>query len=89
MSSLPPVLAYTLGRVACFAAVAAVLYLVGFRSWVLAMAALLLSMPLSWVLLRSQRSAFAVAVSHRAERRRAERERLRAALRGDDPPAGA
>lgn len=83
---LPPGMVYTLGRLACFVGVAAVLYLVGFRSWVLVLAALVLSMPLSFVLLRSQRTAFAATLERRAGRRRLERQQLRATLRGEDPP---
>jgi C4-dicarboxylate-specific signal transduction histidine kinase len=75
---------YTAGRVALFFAVAAVLYLVGFRTFALVLLALVISMPLSYVVLRRQREAFAEQVERRVERRRAEKEKLRAALRGDD-----
>jgi hypothetical protein len=78
-----PVVAYTLGRIGVFAAVAGVLYLIGFRNYALVLLALLISMPLSYLVLRRQRTAFADSVSERLERRRAEKESLRAELRGD------
>jgi hypothetical protein len=83
-SAPPPALVYTAGRVAVFLAIAAVLYLLGFRNYILLLLALVLSMPLSYVVLRRQREAFAQQVSGRLDRRRAEKERLRAELRGDD-----
>jgi hypothetical protein len=76
--------AYTAGRVALFFTVAALLYLVGFRTYALLLLALVISMPLSYVLLRRQRVAFGEQVERRVDRRRAEKEKLRAALRGDD-----
>jgi C4-dicarboxylate-specific signal transduction histidine kinase len=81
---LSPAVTYTAGRVALFFAVAAELYLVGFRTFALVLLALVISMPLSYVVLRRQREAFAEQVERRVERRRAEKEKLRAALRGDD-----
>jgi hypothetical protein len=78
-----PFVTYTAARVGVFLAVAALLWVVGFRSWVLAFAAVLLAMPLSYVVLRRQRIAFALAV----ERRVRERRELRAKLRGDEPEA--
>jgi hypothetical protein len=79
-----PAVTYTAGRIALFLAVGGLLYLVGFRAFLLLLLALVISMPLSYVVLRRQREAFAVQVGHRLERRRAEKEKLRAALRGDD-----
>jgi hypothetical protein len=81
---LAPVVTYTAGRIALFLVVGVVLFLVGFRSFLLVLLALVISMPLSYVVLRKQREAFAVQVGHRLSHRRAEKERLRAALRGDD-----
>jgi hypothetical protein len=77
----PAFLVYTAGRIGVFLLTAAVLWLLGFRSWFLALGAVLLSMPLSYFLLRRQRAAFADSV----ERRMRERRELRAKLRGDDP----
>jgi hypothetical protein len=81
---LSPAVTYTAGRVALFVAVAAALYAVGFRTFALVLLALVISMPLSYVVLRRQREAFGEQVARRVERRRAEKEKLRAALRGDD-----
>jgi hypothetical protein len=81
---LPPGVVYTAGRFVLFLLVAAALYLVGFRTFALVLLALVISMPLSYVVLRRQREAFAEQVARRVERRRAEKEKLRAALRGDD-----
>ncbi len=76
-----PFLIYTAGRVGIFLATALVLWLVGFRSWILAFAAILISMPVSYFVLRQQRSAFADGVERRVRARR----ELRARLRGDEP----
>jgi hypothetical protein len=75
-----PYVAYTAGRIGVFVAVAAVLYLIGFRTWMLVLVSILLSMPLSYVVLARQRIAMAKAV----EERLAQRRKLRAQLRGDD-----
>jgi hypothetical protein len=71
-----PFVVYTAGRLLVFTAVGAVLYVIGFRSWILAFAALLLSMPVSYVALRRQRLAFARAIEQRVQRRREERAQL-------------
>jgi len=84
-----PFLLYSLGRVAVFLTVSAVLYALGFRSWVLILLALLVSMPLALVLLRRQRAAFAAAVADRVERRQELRRRLSTETdegSGDRPP---
>ncbi len=51
-------------------------------------AAFVVSMVLSWFLLRTQRDRAAVDLDRWMQRRRERRERLRAALAGEDPPAG-
>ncbi|MDQ6873789.1 MAG: DUF4229 domain-containing protein, partial [Actinomycetota bacterium] len=61
-----PFLVYTAGRLAAFVVVAGLLWLVGFRSWILVLAALLLSMPLSYFGLRRQRLALAGDLERRA-----------------------
>jgi ABC-type spermidine/putrescine transport system permease subunit II len=76
-----PVVTYSIGRLFVFLVVAAVLALLGLRSWLLVLAALLVSMPLSYVVLRGQRAAFA----RQLERRARERRELRAKLQGDEP----
>lgn len=74
---------YSLGRAGIFLAAAAVLALVGFRSWLLVLGALLLSLPISYFALRGPRAAFAEQLAQRSRERR----ELRARLRGDQPPA--
>lgn len=75
-----PFVIYTAGRLAVFLATAGMLWLFGFRSWFLALAAILVSMPVSYFVLRPQRAALATSV----ERRVADRRELRERLRGDE-----
>lgn len=77
-----PVIVYSLGRAAIFLATAAVLALVGLRSWLLVLAALVVSLPISYFALRGPRAAFAAQI----ERRARERRELRAKLQGEEPP---
>jgi hypothetical protein len=79
---------YTVGRLLVFVGAGAVLYLVGLRGFVLVLVALLLSMPLSYLLLAPARAAFVADVERRLAQRRARREDLRTRLRGDDETAG-
>ncbi len=76
-------LTYTVARLAVFAVVATVLYFVGLRSFVLVALALLVSLPLSYVLLRRQREALSTEVERRVDGRRQRRTELRDQLRGD------
>ncbi|GAA1655729.1 hypothetical protein GCM10009765_01160 [Fodinicola feengrottensis] len=78
------VLRYTVGRILVFAASLGVLYLIGFRRWALVLVAIVVSMPLAYVLLRRQRASFAVGLERVLSRRRAEKARLQAALESDD-----
>ena len=82
--ALSPGVLYTLGRIGCFLLVAAILYAIGFRSWLLAILSLFASAPLSWVLLRGVRMAWGAQLDARLARRREEKRRLCATLRGDD-----
>jgi hypothetical protein len=86
MRTLHPGVAYTAARFGIFVVVAAVLFAVGFRSFVLVLAALLLSAPLSFFLLKRQRLAFAERVEGRVSKRKEEKSRLRATLAGDEEP---
>ncbi|GAA0230507.1 DUF4229 domain-containing protein [Cryptosporangium japonicum] len=81
---LHPGFLYTTARAMVFAACALVLFLIGFRSWILVFGALLLSAPLSFFLLRKQREAFAQRVEGRMSKRQTEKAKLRAALAGDE-----
>jgi hypothetical protein len=80
-------LVYTGGRLLLLFAVAALLYAVGLRGFLLAAGALLVSLPLSYLLLRRQRVALGEDIERRMVDRRARREDLRGKLRGDDEPA--
>jgi uncharacterized protein DUF4229 len=75
---------YLLGRLAIFAVLAGLLYLVGLRSFYLLLAALLLSVPISVLLLKRPRQSLSGDIERRLDRWRADRRDLRAALRGDD-----
>lgn len=79
-----PGVVYTAARLGVFVLVAALLFAVGFRSWMLALGSLLISAPLSYFLLRRQREAFAAQVEGRTSARQAEKARLRAPLGDDD-----
>lgn len=78
---------YTAGRVLIFAVMAGLLFLVGFRGFLLVVTALVLSIPASWVLLARQRAAMASDVERRVTDRRGRKADLRSQLRGDDEPA--
>lgn len=78
---------YTAGRLLVFLGSAALLYVLGVRGFPLAFAALLISLPVSYVLLAGARDALAADVERRLAERRARREDLRSRLRGDDEPA--
>lgn len=82
-----PVVKYTLGRVGLFAAALLVVWPIPqLGVMIKLLIALVVSFVLSWFLLRRWRDEFATYLAARAERRRVERERLRAALAGDDDP---
>jgi len=80
-------LVYTAGRLLVFLGAAAILYVVGLQGFVLVLAALLLSLPLSFLLLARPRAALGAEVERRMAQRRARREDLRTRLRGDDEPS--
>jgi hypothetical protein len=75
---------YTAGRLGLFLAVAAVLYVAGFRSFVLVMFALVVSVPVSYVLLKPIRLQWSAEIEQSLERRRESKAKLRSALRGED-----
>lgn len=78
---------YTLGRIGLFVGVLACLWPLDLDIFVKLMIALLASAGLSFVLLRGWRDQMAGQMATAAERRKAEKERLRAALAGDDEAA--
>lgn len=84
------VLLYVLARLAMVAVVAVVLALVGVPLPVALALGLVVALPLSLLVLRGLRGRVAVGLAERAERRRTQRDRLRAELRGEaEPPPAA
>lgn len=89
---MSPVVKYSLGRIALFVAVLLVLWPLNVNILIKMMIAVLVSAVLSIFVLRRWRNEVSEQVAHAVERRRAERERLRSALAGEDeedtPEAG-
>jgi hypothetical protein len=79
-----PFLMYSVARLLLFVAVAALLYALNLRGLLLGAVALLVTLPLSYVLLARLRNAFAQDVERRVSERRERQADLRARLRGDD-----
>lgn len=77
---------YTLGRLALAAALVALLWVLGLGSFPGLLFGLLLSMPLSFVLLRPIRERLTEAMAARSAMRKAGKEDLRARLKGTDDP---
>jgi hypothetical protein len=75
---------YTLGRIGLFLAVLGALLPVPMNLFLKLMVALLFSAALAFLLLRGWRDEMAADLAAAAQRRKAEKERLRAALAGDD-----
>lgn len=78
---------YTLARIGLFVVVLAALWLVDMNVFLKLMLALAFSAAASFFLLRGWRDEMAEEMATAAERRRAEKERLRAALAGEDQSA--
>jgi hypothetical protein len=79
-----PFLVYTAARMLLLFAMALLLYLIGLHGFVLAAFAVVLSLPLSYLLLARQRGTLGADVERRMAARRARSADLRARLRGDD-----
>ncbi|MFJ8579107.1 DUF4229 domain-containing protein [Micromonospora sp. NPDC093277] len=77
---------YTLGRIGLFVGVLAALWFVDMSIFLRLLLALISSAALSFFLLRGWRDEMAGEMAEASERRRAEKERLRSALAGDDQP---
>ena len=86
---MSPAVKYTLGRVGLFVAVFALLLPVPLAFLVKAMIALVASAAFSYFLLAKWRNEMAEQLGTVAERRKAEKDRLRAALAGDEEAAAA
>lgn len=78
---------YTLGRIGLFVAVLAALWFVEMNMFLRLMLALVFSAAVSFFLLKGWRDEMAGEMAEASERRRAEKERLRSALAGEDQPA--
>jgi hypothetical protein len=81
---LPWLLIYTVGRLAIAAALVLVLWLVGLDFWSGLLFGLLLSMPVSYLLLRPSRERLSEALAARSVARRAAKEDLRSRLSGTE-----
>ncbi len=81
---LPWLLIYTVGRLAVAAALVLVLWLVGLDFWSGLLFGLLLSMPVSYLLLRPSRDRLTEALAARSVARRAAKEDLRSRLSGGE-----
>lgn len=79
---LKPLVLYTLGRLAAFGLPLLILWAVGVDGFLAVLIALLVSVPLSYCGLRRQRDGVTAALHQRAQRKTADRERLRLRLRG-------
>jgi uncharacterized protein DUF4229 len=77
---------YTAGRILVFAVLAGLLWLAGLRGFLLVVAALLLSIPVSYYFLARQRDALAADLERKVISRQARKQDLRSQLRGDDEP---
>jgi len=84
-----PAVKYTLGRLGLFVVVLALLLPVPLNFLIKVMVALVASAGFSFFLLAKWRNEMAEQLGAAADRRRAEKERLRAALAGDEAAAAA
>jgi hypothetical protein len=82
-----PMVKFTLGRVGLFVAIALVLWPVPVDLLVKLMIAVVGSFALQFVVLRRWRAEMIGQVDQVAGKRRAEKEKLRAALAGEDEPS--
>lgn len=83
---MSPVIKYTLARVGLFAAVFAAMLPLDLDIFIKLAIALVASAGFSFILLRGLRDEVANQLAASAERRKAEKERLRSALAGEDEP---
>jgi hypothetical protein len=81
---MSPAVKYTLGRIGLFAFVALALWPVDLNVFIKLMLAVVFSAALAFFLLRKWRDEMAGQMEGAAQRRRAEKDRLRSALAGDD-----
>lgn len=86
---MSPAVKYTLGRLGLFVAILAALLPVPLNFFVKAMIALVVSAVLSFFLLKQWREEMAEGLASSAKKRKDEKNRLRAALAGDEDAAQA
>ncbi|WP_326550897.1 DUF4229 domain-containing protein [Micromonospora sp. NBC_01813] len=85
---MSPAVKYTLGRIGLFVVVVLALWPIDLNIFLKLMIAVIFSAALSFFLMRGWRDEMAQQIADTAERRRAEKDRLRSALAGDDQPNG-
>ncbi len=81
---LPWLVLHTVGRLAIFALLTVVLWMLGLDLWSGLLFGLLLSMPVSYLLLRPSRERLTEALAARSVARKAAKEDLRTRLSGSD-----
>lgn len=84
-SLAPALLVYTAARLGLIAVVAGVLLVAGVPLLLALLIGLIVALPLSMVLLKGPRARLDAALAASGARRSAERDALRARLRGNDP----
>lgn len=84
---MSPAIKYTLGRVGLFVVIAVALLPFHLNLFLALMIALLTSMALSYFLLKRWREQLSGDIAQHLETRRAEKDRLRTALSGEDEDA--
>ena len=80
---LPWLVVHTVGRLAVFALLTVVLWMVGLDFWSGLLFGLLLSMPVAYFALRRSREQLSTALVVRSEEKRRAKEQLRARLSGE------
>lgn len=86
--AIPPATRYTLGRIGLFAVAVALVWPIPIDLLLRLMIAAVISSVASWFLLVRSRTQMGATIEKSLATRRAEKERLRAALAGDDDQAG-
>jgi hypothetical protein len=81
-----PAIKYTLGRIGLFVAAALALWPVDLNIFIKLMLAVVFSAAVSFFLLKTWRDEMTEQLTAAAQRRRADKDRLRSALAGDDQP---
>jgi hypothetical protein len=84
--NVSPAIKYTLGRIGLFVAAALALWPVDLNIFIKLMLAVVFSAAMSFFLLKKWRDEMTDQLTAAAQRRRADKDRLRSALAGDDQP---